>query len=484
MKPCMKWEAFFRNYREIDTDRVAFDEHLRDCPECRRAVSAWDALLREIQLMSSEELADQPGWSPSVKESLISRARERELRSTRTPALRLSIAVAALAIFLGCVVYVFAVKKQDSTDEKSDVQLRVAERIISAVGAENPITSFRPGDSMVAPAQGRLLIRIGEDEVGLAQTGELTLIEATPKRVRLLLKKGEVACRVSPREGVSTFVIEAGPVVVRVVGTRFMVSRTGDEVRVVVAEGRVAVKSNEWNGLIAKGEGVDLRANGEVARVILDDAAIRKLDKLLGETYVNDAGLQKAKETASQVRESDPGPTGDPVQRPQTQRSLKKWRRWVIDGRYAEAEKALVAYLRKAPQDIDAWWLLADSRRKSGNWDGAVEVYRRIVGQAPPNRANMARFRAGAILQDKLGRQGEASRMFKEYLRAEAVGKTLEAEAMVRLGASLAALGRKGEAVALLEEVVDRYGGSSAAGKARQMLDDISHKSRGLSHEK
>ncbi|MCP4674252.1 MAG: tetratricopeptide repeat protein, partial [Deltaproteobacteria bacterium] len=124
------------------------------------------------------------------------------------------------------------------------------------------------------------------------------------------------------------------------------------------------------------------------------------------------------------------------------------------------------------PRDHRAWSLLAHCLRKKGKWREAAAAYREVIAIAPEAQANRARFKAGVVLQDKLGRHREAIVTFDEYLEM-AGAKSLEVEAKIRLARSYSAIGDKGRARKILEDVVSHHGGAAGAAKAKQMLVKI-----------
>src|SRR5262249_44404385 len=72
--------------------------------------------------------------------------------------------------------------------------------------------------------------------------------------VSVLLEQGRVECDVAPRQGKPPFSVEAGDVVVRVVGTHFAVIRSATEVDVQVQRAVVEVTRG--------GQRVDVQAGG------------------------------------------------------------------------------------------------------------------------------------------------------------------------------------------------------------------------------
>jgi transmembrane sensor len=99
--------------------------------------------------------------------------------------------------------------------------------------------------------------------------GGATTLEAdyTSRSRDLLLKEGEAYFEVRPERGTRPFVVSAGPISIRALGTAFNVRKTRERVSVTVTEGRVQVARTE-----GQGAGVEVAA-GEQA--VYDPAANR-----------------------------------------------------------------------------------------------------------------------------------------------------------------------------------------------------------------
>jgi tetratricopeptide (TPR) repeat protein len=144
----------------------------------------------------------------------------------------------------------------------------------------------------------------------------------------------------------------------------------------------------------------------------------------------------------------------------------------VAAGRHAEAERVLGERLAAAPGDGEAWMLLADCRRNQGRWQEAVDAYRRAAAvERDAWKPNRARFLAGSLLQDRLGRQAEAGALFEEYL-AHAGGGSLRAEAMLRLAVCLRKTGDRERSRALLQEIVRDHPGTPSASRAAELIEE------------
>jgi len=82
---------------------------------------------------------------------------------------------------------------------------------------------------------------VGSSEIEVGPRSEVVATGDDARGVVVVLERGSVTCEVSPRDGRPPFVVQAGEVRVRVIGTRFRVVRAANDVRVEVERGRVEV---------------------------------------------------------------------------------------------------------------------------------------------------------------------------------------------------------------------------------------------------
>jgi len=122
------------------------------------------------------------------------------------------------------------------------VLVAVAASIVGLVGFR------RAGEAVVLDHTSR--IATGANRSHLSLQGltldvepESAVVLGSPSEHGLLivLDHGKIVCEVAPRSAGSPLVIQAGSVQVKVVGTRFSVTRTGEKARVVVEHGVVEV---------------------------------------------------------------------------------------------------------------------------------------------------------------------------------------------------------------------------------------------------
>jgi transmembrane sensor len=90
-------------------------------------------------------------------------------------------------------------------------------------------------------------------QVSVARASKLELIMESPAEMRVMLPSGSATFEVSKRPS-RKFIVQAGAVEVRVVGTRFTVQHDGDEVRVSVERGIVEVAAPDSTARLTAGQ--------------------------------------------------------------------------------------------------------------------------------------------------------------------------------------------------------------------------------------
>ena len=153
--------------------------------------------------------------------------------------------------------------------------------------------------------------------------------------------------------------------------------------------------------------------------------------------------------------------------------SMEEIRQWIIKGKFDDAERALRRRLTDNPRDMAVLRLLAICQRKSGQSTRAVETYRRIIANGNGEDQNAARSKAGVILQDQLGRHGEAAHLFESYLRAPPGLRSNTLEARMRLAKSLKKTNQSAAYKRMLGVIVKEHGGTEAAIQAAKELEAL-----------
>jgi hypothetical protein len=95
---------------------------------------------------------------------------------------------------------------------------------------------------------------LGENTLDVAPESALVVSGTDDNGVLVVMDRGKVTYEVAPRKGRPPFVVQAGGVRVRVIGTRFTVARDGDTARVSVDHGVVEVSARGEATLVRAGE--------------------------------------------------------------------------------------------------------------------------------------------------------------------------------------------------------------------------------------
>jgi FecR protein len=145
----------------------------------------------------------------------------------RRPALRRRVVIGGLAA-AAALALVFYVRPPGFL--RSSDRLRVA--------TTDSASEVTVGESSLVVAPKSLVMVSGDDDRG----------------VDVVLDRGAVTCEVAPRKGRPAFVVDAGEVRVRVMGTRFTVARYESAVSVVVDHGAVEVSASGQVTVLHDGE--------------------------------------------------------------------------------------------------------------------------------------------------------------------------------------------------------------------------------------
>ncbi|MCE9571902.1 MAG: FecR family protein [Deltaproteobacteria bacterium] len=108
------------------------------------------------------------------------------------------------------------------------------------------------GPSRIVTADGTSDVTFGDARVSVAAHSAVVLTGTADAGATIVIERGGASFAVAPRGDRPPFVVHAGEVTVRVIGTRFGVERVGERARVTVQEGVVLV--------VAPGEHVMVRA--------------------------------------------------------------------------------------------------------------------------------------------------------------------------------------------------------------------------------
>jgi hypothetical protein len=193
---------------------------------------AWARVERELWTALDKEQADAPGAPAPVRAGVTPRASSRRAW--------LGYAIGGVVVAAAAAV-LFAVWPSTNGRVHSDLPSRVA--------------------TAAAPTT----VSFGDAEITVAPESTLMLTGAPARGVAIVLERGSARFAVSPRQGRPPFVVHAGAVDVRVVGTEFTVARSGDAARVDVTHGEVEVVAHGRRAYVRAGETWDSSRDREAA---------------------------------------------------------------------------------------------------------------------------------------------------------------------------------------------------------------------------
>lgn len=261
-------------------------------------------------------------------------------------------------------------------------------------------------------------VAIGEDaRVVMPIDAPVRTVRSEPGLVWLEVERDAARFVVAPQHGRTVRVSAAG-VDVEVVGTAFSVAREGtQQVRVVVTEGRVRVRTGQRESLLSKGEqGLFVAPPPPVAVI---EPEVRAEEDVPAE--VTDVQEPVRKKVSKTKRSKGPA----------------TWRALAERGDFGSAWTALQQ--EDAPEDEPGDLLrAADVARLSGHPDASLAPLRRVLTNFRGDpRASLAAFTLGRVLLDDLGNPREAVEAFlqahslapRSPLAPDALARAVEAQA-------------------------------------------------------
>jgi|JI10StandDraft_1071094.scaffolds.fasta_scaffold08782_12 hypothetical protein len=150
--------------------------------------------------------------------------------------------------------------------------------VVAAVAWPTSSPRHHESVSRVATGAAPTEVSFGDAAITLAPSSAVLMQGQADRGVAIVLERGSATFAVAPRAGRPPFTVLAGAVQVRVIGTRFTVSRSGDDARVDVAHGEVEVVAWGRREVLLAGaswssDGVREAAVGRSAPVANPDAA-------------------------------------------------------------------------------------------------------------------------------------------------------------------------------------------------------------------
>ena len=139
-----------------------------------------------------------------------------------------------------------------------------AATILCALAVGAYFTSAPRGDRYITPIGGIASVPLADGSHLTLNTATRVRVELTPQERHIRLDDGEAFFQVA-KDPTRPFVVEVGNKRVVAVGTEFSVRRTGDDMRVVVTEGKVRVESGSADGAAGSSHLASLRGRQGVA---------------------------------------------------------------------------------------------------------------------------------------------------------------------------------------------------------------------------
>jgi transmembrane sensor len=271
----------------------------------------------------------------------------------------------------------------------------VASPVAASLASKSPKTTFADGSVARVSGDGELVVKV-----------------ATPERIESVLATGAADFDVT-KHPERDFVIVAGPVRVRVVGTRFRIERSGERTLVSVTEGKVEVQEGEARVYLEAGESRFFPSQ---------PPAVKEETRAASNPSAHARFLELARggdfKAAYQVMSQSPAAVG------------------------SGAEELLLA---------------ADAARLSNHPEQAVGYLRRVTTEhAGDSRAPLSAFTLGRVLLSQLSRPSEAADAFALARRLRPSGGLAE-DALAREAEARAAAGAAGKARTLAQTYVASY---------------------------
>ncbi len=427
-------------------------------PQAPRSATdpTWDRFAAELKTARAP-LSVPP--SPNEVARLLLRAEEADAKASGWT--RFLVPAGVFAVVVAGVIGFVALR--------SEPEVRWSAKTVVASAATTT------GSLTETQADGRALLSLGDDTVGLGPASRLEIASASSKSTRLVLSKGSVAAHVDPSRGKRNFDIETPLGRVHVVGTIFRVRAMDDELTVEVQKGVVEVTHGTERSRVTVGQRLVVKAGVATLGARERDAAF---DELSEKPVVAVAPVVapvpepvvEAPVEPEPVVAVEPVKKRGPVALPASK--LSEWRTRAARGECGLVMAEVKKFLGQVPDDVTARMTLADCQRRSGDKTGALESYLKASAGKGAD-ANRATLMAAAVLQDELAQPAQAIKQLDRYLARGPESRDLEASVLVRKARALQATGKKDQARSIVEVVLKKYGDTSAAPEALRLRDAL-----------
>jgi transmembrane sensor len=368
------------------------------------------------------QLPDRSGWQRLFAPVDWS---DTQARRSALAWMRLRFAVAGAALGALAVMAVLSVNRSD-TDQ-------VPSTTTTADRTSPPSDSAR-----VKPVHALRLI----DGSTVDTDAESTVVveRVAEKKVAVRLKEGKARFSVTPNPA-RTFEVRVDDLVVKVLGTKFVVDRRATGVAVKVFDGLVHVS---WpNGL------VELRADEET-EVSYDEIRHKAEPE-------EDHATRAPSESQERDEPTKRGRRPRKVREPDVPPAAGTWQSLALKGQHEDAYSALRQTKQPVSNTVRELLLAADAARFSGHSADAVAYLQRVLDEhASDGRAPMAAFTLGTMYLRYLNEPRKAAGLFQRARELAPTGP-LAGDALAREVQSWAEAGDTQKARALAEQYLEKY---------------------------
>lgn len=443
-------------------------KHLAECEECR----ATEEFLERI---GSDELADGlDGPINDILERKITDAVLERYDSSRQitagketdkkrPAWAFA-AAAALAVGVSAAVYFSVVDSADKENlaitkppivaVKEEARLLEGSRFVLLMGGVKMGDSAAYADrplSLNAPLRtngGRAVVELPTGAAVVLEDGtELYVNEPEKNRIEVRLAQGEAFFAVDPGKERKGFSVLTDKGRIEVTGTAFRVLAKGNEVRVDMLEGTVAIFESGGARALYAGFGaflgdprVDKNSEEDSAKMF---ARLREIKNLMPSMYIPYDALDAMSDDKDRNVDSQERRTG----------SVK----------HSSAPKPSIRDLIERTREY----------KRIGDWRSASVAYEDLIAAYPKsNEAAVSRLALGNLYLRNLNAPSRALEFFDEYLKMRGMD-SLSNEALWGKAESYRALGQKSNEKAVLEQLIDRFPDGMNAMASKKRLAEL-----------
>ncbi len=467
MIECKDLDRYMNRVMNLD-EIQQFENHILSCASCELQVKQWRQIqldLRELVNIRVPNITEFGAKGLIHRAEIVSFSNKSKKRYTTFVAATLTAAAAAALIFF--FLFDNSEKSLSTVDE-----VKTASSVGNSLSeSENIINSN--WEPLFATEEAGVSVQIDDAIVGVGRTGRARILHSDKQTISIELQRGNIAVDMPNSKGRKKLSIDAFGYKVSVLGTRFWVSaQKGQKLEVGVERGAVEVSDPNGNirvvraggKLVASLEGsMTVDAVSDTDKTFVEQLLFPKIDTQVAE---------KADECSVDPLNCDDGRKASANTNEHVV-SIDEIRQWAVDGKHQKAARALKLYLVRKPNDVEALNLTADCMRKLGEYKEALNAYSKIIQVGSAVEKNRARFRAGAVLQDRMNKPLEAAKFFEEYLSKPSELRPNTVEARMRLANCMQSAGRDRQYRELLALIVKEHGGTDAAKKAKQKLDTL-----------